>query len=120
MKIQKPETKASIQLKNIISFIIIVGLTAALCTVLFQHGAHTENLLLIMLVGILTVVIQTKNFLYTIVSSVVLIIFYDYFFRISVRKSPSYQQKLCPYNIYLPSGRSYNECSCHKAAKADR
>jgi two-component system sensor histidine kinase KdpD len=80
MKIQKPETKASIQLKNIISFIIIVGLTAALCTVLFQHGAHTENLLLIMLVGILTVVIQTKNFLYTIVSSVVLIIFYDYFF----------------------------------------
>lgn len=67
-------------LGNFAEVIIIYVLTTLLAYVLDIYSVHSENLLMVYLLGILIIIMQTKSFLATVFSSILFVITHDFLF----------------------------------------
>lgn len=67
-------------LRNSTEVVIIYLLTTLLAYVFDLYSVHSENLLMIYLLGILIIIMQTKSFIATVFSSILFVITHDFLF----------------------------------------
>ncbi len=65
---------------NFLQVIIIYALTSLLAYVLDGYKVHSENLLMLYLLGVLIVIMQTKSFISTVFASVLFVLTHDFLF----------------------------------------
>ena len=68
------------ELRNAAEVLVIYALTTLLAYVFDIYSVHSENLLMIYLLGILIIIMQTKSFLATVFSSVLFVLTHDFLF----------------------------------------
>lgn len=68
------------ELNNALQVVIIYILTTLLAFVFDLYSVHSENLLMIYLLGILIIIMQTKSFLATVFSSVLFVLTHEFLF----------------------------------------
>lgn len=66
--------------KNFIQVVVIYFLTSLLAYVFDTYSVHSENLLTLYLLGVLIVVIETKSFITTVLSSLLFILTHNFLF----------------------------------------
>ncbi|MFU8786090.1 MAG: DUF4118 domain-containing protein, partial [Candidatus Izemoplasmataceae bacterium] len=66
--------------KSIITAVLIIGFATIINSILNAIGVHDANLIMIYILAVIIIAIVTEGFLYTIISPIVIVLLFNFFY----------------------------------------